>query len=63
MLKESIPKKANKLIPLGREGIFISYNKQITLYYRIYTLDIHKTIISSNMDFFENTPRNIIKNY
>jgi hypothetical protein len=63
VLKESIPERADKLISLGREGIFIGYDKQTILYYRIYTLDIHKTIISSNVDFFENTPRNTIRNY
>jgi hypothetical protein len=63
MLKELIPEKTNKLIPPGKERIFISYNKQTTSYYRIYALDIHKTIISSNIDFFENIPRSTIRNY
>jgi hypothetical protein len=61
--KKSIPERADKLIPLGRKGIFINYDKQITSYYKVYAPDIYKTIISSNMDFFENTPGSTIGNY
>jgi hypothetical protein len=63
MPKKSIPKKTNKLILLGRKGIFIDYNKQTIAYYKIYIPDIYKTIISSNIDFFKNIPRNTIRNY
>jgi hypothetical protein len=63
MLKKSIPEKTNKLIFPKRERIFINYDNQIISYYKIYTLDIYKTIISSNIDFFENTLGNIIGNY
>jgi hypothetical protein len=48
---------------LGKERILINYDKQTISYYKIYTLDIYKIIISSNIDFFENTPRNTIRNY
>jgi hypothetical protein len=63
MPKELIPERIDKLILLGRKRIFINYNKQTILYYKIYALDIYKIIISSNMDFFENTPGSTIKNY
>jgi len=55
--------KANKLILLKKKGIFINYNKQIIIYYRIYIFNIYKTIFSNNIDFYKNIPSNIIENY
>jgi hypothetical protein len=58
-----MPKKVDKLMFLGKEGIFIGYDKQTISYYRSYAPYIYKTIISSNMDFFKNTPGSAIRNY
>ena len=50
-------------MPTSREGIFIGYNKKTIAYYRVYALDLHKTIVLSNVRFFENTPGSLIENY
>jgi len=41
----------------------MGYNKYITSYYRLYTLDIYIIIIFSNIKFFKDIPDSFINNY
>ena len=50
-------------MPIGREGIFISYNKNTIAYYKVYAPNIYTIIISSNIKFFKDLPGSSIKNY
>ena len=50
-------------MPIGREGIFIEYNKHTIFYYKLYISNIYIIIISSNIKFFKNILDNSINNY
>ncbi len=41
----------------------MGYDENTTAYYRVYTPDIHTTVISSNVKFFEDLPGSSIDNY
>ena len=61
--RESNIDRHDKLMPTGREGIFMGYDEKTTAHHRVYAPDLHKTIVSSNVRFFENTPGSSIENY
>lgn len=61
--RESLPDRQDKLMPTGREGIFMGYDTKTTAHHRVYAPDLHRTIISSNVRFFEDIPGSSINNY
>ena len=63
ILREFLPSRQDKLMPTGREGVFMGYNKHIISYYRLYASDIYITIVFSNVKFFEDIPGSFINNY
>ena len=50
-------------MPISREGIFISYNKNTIAYYKVYAPNIYTIIILSNVRFFKDLLGSSIKNY
>jgi len=63
ILRESFPDRQNKFMPIGKEGVFMGYNKYITFYYKLYISNIYIIIIFSNIKFFKDIPNNFINNY
>ena len=63
VVRASLPGRQDKLMPTGREGIFMGYDEHTTTHYRVYAPDIHTTVISSNVKFFEDLPGSSIDNY
>ncbi len=61
--RASLLGRQDKFMPIGREGIFIGYDKNTTAYYYVYTPDIHTTVISSNVKFFKDLLGSLINNY
>ena len=61
--RASLPGRQDKLMPTGREGIFMGYDDQTTAHHMIYAPDMHTTIPSSNVRFFEDIPGSSIDNY
>jgi Reverse transcriptase (RNA-dependent DNA polymerase) len=61
--RDSLPDRRDKFMPTGREGIFVGYDEQTTAHHRIYAPDMHTTIVSSNIQFFEDIPGSSIENY
>ena len=55
--------RSNKFIDTRRDSIFIGYNKNTTKHYRIYALDRHTTLISTNVRFFPDVKGGTIDNY
>jgi hypothetical protein len=61
--RESLPGRQDKFMPPGREGIFMGYDEHTTAHHKVYAPDMHTTIMSSNVRFFEDTPGSSIENY
>ncbi|KAI1004161.1 hypothetical protein K3495_g4052 [Podosphaera aphanis] len=61
--RASLPGRKDKFMPSGREGIFMGYSDDTTTHYRIYAPDMHTTITSSNVIFFEDIPGRSIANF
>ena len=61
--RSSLPGRQDKFMPPGREGIFMGYDEYTTAHYRVYAPDMHTTVISSNVTFFEDLPGSSIDNY
>lgn len=61
--RESLPGRQDKLMPTGREGVFMGYDEHTTSHHRLYAPDMHTTIVSSNVKFFEDIPGSSINNY
>jgi hypothetical protein len=61
--RASLPGRQDKYMPSGREGIFMGYDENTTAHYRVYAPDMHTTVISSNVTFFEDLPGSSIDNY
>ncbi|EKD12542.1 retrotransposon protein, putative, Ty1-copia sub-class [Drepanopeziza brunnea f. sp. 'multigermtubi' MB_m1] len=47
--------RKDKLMPSGREGIFIGYDENTTSYYKVYIPEMHSTTISSNVELSDGT--------
>ncbi|KAI6250546.1 hypothetical protein HI914_01183 [Erysiphe necator] len=61
--RSSLPGRKDKFMPSGREGIFMGYSEDTKAHYRVYAPDMHTTIISSNVIFFEDVPGRAIANF
>lgn len=61
--RDSLPGRQDKLMPTGGEGIFVGYDAATTRHHRIYRPDLHRTVISSSVRFFEDTPGSQIADY
>jgi hypothetical protein len=61
--RESLPGRQDKFMPTGREAVFMGYVENTTKHHRIYAPDMHKTTVSSNVRFFEDTPGSSIENF
>lgn len=61
--RKSIPGRADKLMPVGREGIFMGCNENTNALHRIYAPDMHTTITSSSVKFYEDIPGGSIENF
>ncbi len=63
VIRASLLGRQDKFMPIGREGIFIGYDKNTTAYYCVYAPDIYTTVISSNVQFFKDLLGSSIDNY
>jgi hypothetical protein len=61
--RASLPGRQDRLMPTGREGIFMGYDENTTAHHMIYAPDMHTTIPSSNVRFFEDIPGSAIDNF
>lgn len=63
--REELPKtgRTDKLMPVGRDCVFMGYDWNTTKHYRVYAPDLHRTTISSSVDFDESVKGGTIPDF